>query len=754
MIVKEGKDHSTEAQRSRLLWQNATGPSWTKWRSASAEDRNFAYGDQLTEKEIESLEAAGMPTFTVDKISSSIEMLKYFITASDPKFKAIGVEDSDSALAAVHTAVQRHSFYISNFRSVFGLTVEDSLCKSLGWLMVEVEPNLDRGMGEVVIKRLDPWDVYVDASSSDILFRDASYILIKKNFTKDYLVNALPEFKDQIKKATGNDEHTQTFESRDATISLSTQRHDIGEFLKPDGTTAEIIDYYERYEKVRVEYWSVTIRSEPTRTELEQINERVKMEMQGYAKEAQTKAESKAIELADAVKEELISKERHAFEMKQLQEQMQTALEQVRQELVNKYVSAISKDTMHVVTEKEYKELKKAKATKDSIVAANPYWETRVRVVCSVGDQTLYDNELALTDYPMVPIPYHYTGTPYPMSAVRKVVGKQTEVNKAHQIMIHNASLGSSLRWIHAMGAIYDEKEWDSNSSLPGGRLVYNQGFDEPKPILPMVLATAFIQITEKGEKDIEEMLGASPFSMGMESPKDVPYKGLVRWDEISTRRIRSWITNVVEPAVEHLGRVFTQLAQATYTAPKILRLVDPDTGQLEKYEINQPVYNDLGDVVTRFHDYPSTTFDMRIVSGSTLPKNKQAELAEMLELLNAGVVDDVAVLMKTDLPNKEQIMARKSLYAQQQQQIEALEADVKDKSGAVETLKRQLIQAGMKGKVNEADTNMRKTISDHDAELKVQVGKMIAEFKVQIGNALAEAKADAKIKKSPEAKT
>ena len=98
--------------------------------------------------------------------------------------------------------------------------------------------------------------------------------------------------------------------------------------------------------------------------------------------------------------------------------------------------------------------------------------------------------------------------------------------------------------------------------------------------------------------------------------------------------------------------------------------------------------------------------------------------------------------------------MARKSLYAQQQQQIEALEADVKDKSGAVETLKRQLIQAGMKGKVNEADTNMRKTISDHDAELKVQVGKMIAEFKVQIGNALAEAKADAKIKKSPEAKT
>ena len=68
------------------------------------------------------------------------------------------------------------------------------------------------------------------------------------------------------------------------------------------------------------------------------------------------------------------------------------------------------------------------------------------------------------------------------------------------------------------------------------------------------------------------------------------------------------------------------------------------------------------------------------------------------------GVVDDVAVLAETDIRNKEKIIQRKSLYSQLQGQIKNLEESVQDKEGAIETLSRQLVQAGIKDKIRQGE--------------------------------------------------
>ena len=73
------------------------------------------------------------------------------------------------------------------------------------------------------------------------------------------------------------------------------------------------------------------------------------------------------------------------------------------------------------------------------------------------------------------------------------------------------------------------------------------------------------------------------------------------------------------------------------------------------------------------------------------------------------GVVDDVAVLAETDIKNKEKIVQRKSIYAQLQGQIQQLSEAVKDKDGTIETLERQLVQAGIKNKVMQADVEINK---------------------------------------------
>ena len=85
---------------------------------------------------------------------------------------------------------------------------------------------------------------------------------------------------------------------------------------------------------------------------------------------------------------------------------------------------------------------------------------------------------------------------------------------------------------------------------------------------------------------------------------------------------------------------------QFIYTANKVFRIVEPNGITPEKQvEINIPVYNSFGKVVSKHNDYATAKFDVRVVAGSTLPVNRWAYLEELKELMKMGVVDDVAVL-------------------------------------------------------------------------------------------------------------
>ena len=107
--------------------------------------------------------------------------------------------------------------------------------------------------------------------------------------------------------------------------------------------------------------------------------------------------------------------------------------------------------------------------------------------------------------------------------------------------------------------------------------------------------------------------------------------------------------------------------------------------------------------------DISSMKYDVRVISGSTLPVNRWAYLEELKQLLQLGVVDDVAVLAETDIRNKENIVKRKSLYSQLQGQITQMQEAIKDKDGTIETLERQLVQKGIKEKIMQADVEINK---------------------------------------------
>ena len=77
----------------------------------------------------------------------------------------------------------------------------------------------------------------------------------------------------------------------------------------------------------------------------------------------------------------------------------------------------------------------------------------------------------------------------------------------------------------------------------------------------------------------------------------------------------------------------------------------------------------------------------------------------------------------------KKQLIQRKSVYAQLQSSVQQMEEALKDKDGTIETLERQLVQAGIKMKVGEASNEVRKNVLETEAQQKLLRGMMKSEF-------------------------
>jgi len=466
---------------------------------------------------------------------------------------------------------------------------------------------------------------------------------------------------------------------------------------------------------------NVFYRIPPNKEQLKVIQQQVQVKMKEMAAEMQVEIMEQDRQMQEAVQTGKMIPERYKLEMEKAQKMMQQQLQSAEQQYVSKLQAEASRIENEIVSEKEYRILIKDQVFQKAIVDTVQFYGTRIRQTICAGDKLLSEVVYPenVVDYPLIPFHYKWTGTPYPLSAVGPLVGKQREINKSHQIMVHNASLGSSLRWLYEEGSI-DPDQWEKYSSSPGALLSVRPGSEKPTPIMPAPLSNAFFSIVQQGKQDMEYLAGIYSSMQGDTQQQHETFRGMLALDEYGTRRIKQWMKHSIEPALRQLGKVIMQISQSVYTANKRFRIIQPSAIQEEReQQINIPIYNDMGNAIGKSMDYSSAKFDVRIVAGSTLPINRWAYLAELKELLQVGVIDDIAVLAETDVRNKEQIAKRKSLYAQLQGQLGQLQESVKDKDGTIETLERQLVQAGIKSKVMQAEVEINKQKEEVKGDLK-----------------------------------
>ena len=213
-------------------------------------------------------------------------MLNFYATANNPRWQAIGVEGSDIDVAAVLSDLCDYIWQLSDGNTLYGNAVNDSITKGIGYLLVSVDRDMDNGMGEVVISQPEPFDLYVDPKSRDMLFKDAAYILIRKVLPKNHLVKLFPAYKAKINKANSDEQTQRSWTSRrlgdheQKLFAYNDTTETTAHAVDPSGKEDQLAEYFEIYEKIKVSYMSVFYRIPPPPDVIEQIQQQTQIMVQ------------------------------------------------------------------------------------------------------------------------------------------------------------------------------------------------------------------------------------------------------------------------------------------------------------------------------------------------------------------------------------------------------------------------------------------------------------------------------------------
>jgi hypothetical protein len=183
-------------------------------------------------------------------------------------------------------------------------------------------------------------------------------------------------------------------------------------------------------------------------------------------------------------------------------------------------------------------------------------------------------------------------------------------------------------------------------------------------------------------------------------------YRGTLVVDEFGQRRIKSRRDDV-ENFLNQVAKVAVPLMQQMYTEEKVIRLVQPNgTEKEERFNFYKEMENGA---VSRYHDIGVGNYDIKVVSGSTLPTNRMALLATYQEMYQAGLIDQVEVLKKSELVDVEGVLERAGQMKQMQQQMMAMQEELKKVKGDLQTATREELHAKKRLEVEKFSSGLDK---------------------------------------------
>ena len=358
--------------------------------------------------------------------------------------------------------------------------------------------------------------------------------------------------------------------------------------------------------------------------------------------------------------------------------------------------------------------------------------QTRIKVCATLGEIVLYEQVLNTDEYPIVPLPNIWTGTPYPKSDISRARPMQRLLNKLWSLALSHAQASAGLKLLVPLGSVDDIDQLEKDWANPNAVIEVDSSQGEPHYPSPQPLAGEFYRLIQQSEFYIDFIFGLPEMMHGFADKAPETHKATERMIALGSERPKSKLRDV-EFSINKLGKVLYNLSKGHYTYKKIFRLAQPNNNITE---VMANFYTDVSGAILDLKKdrHILDQHDIRIESGSTMPSSKYAELAVYLEAFQMGIVDRYEVLKKNpEIFDKEGIMRRTEEKQLMEQQMQAMSEQIKNLQGDLQTAQRESVSDRKRVEVEKFKSRLSEVNSESKADRRVTRSKLENEVKLEV---------------------
>lgn len=251
-------------------------------------------------------------------------------------------------------------------------------------------------------------------------------------------------------------------------------------------------------------------------------------------------------------------------------------------------------------------------------------------------------------EYPYTKFNHIPTGRFYTDSAIPDLIPLQKEYNRTRSQIIEAKNRMAKPQLVAARGSVDPNKI----TSEPGLIIQYTPGFQAPTPIPLTPLPQYVVQELERNIMDMSDISGQHEISKGQTPPGVTAATAISFLQEQDDSMLAHTVTSL-EEGVEKLGRHFLAHVNQYWTAERKVRVVG-DNGIYETF------------VFTKASLKKNT--DLKIESGSAMPRSRAAKQAFIMELGKMGWIDPNRAMRYLDMAETGKLYEEMQLDTRQAQ--------------------------------------------------------------------------------------
>ena len=350
--------------------------------------------------------------------------------------------------------------------------------------------------------------------------------------------------------------------------------------------------------------------------------------------------------------------------------------------------------------------------------------QPRIKLTCTVGQIVRYEMICDTDIYPVVPVPNIWTNTPYPMSDVRKNKAFQRFLNKTVSLITSHAQASAGLKLLVPQGSVSDIEELERDWANPNATIEYDPSFGEPHFPSPQPLSGSILTLPKMIEGYIDLNVGIFEMMQGQSEAAPRTYSATMMMENVGQRRSKSKLRDI-EGSMKRLGQVLYNMARQHYRFKKTFRIVQPNN-DINEYTVNKRLYDDKTNELQKIeNDITVGQFDIRILGGSTLPSNKYGEFQLYMEAYQAGLIDRVEALKKTEIFDKQGVLQRTDEIGKLQSMLSQAQEQIKKLGGDLQTAQRESVSSKQRTEVEKFKSRLKEQELEYSSKNKLAANKL-----------------------------